>query len=130
MAIGYAKGVCGIEFLGHLAIRYMQKTLQHTCHLLLGGMTVASDCHLYLHGRILCYRHVSGESRSYGNTLSVGQLEHCLDVLIDKLSLYRQHRRSVFVEQLGDTEENLLQLLIVRLQLAQVQHSHIKQLDP
>ena len=113
MAIGDSECVRGIQFLGHVLLRNMHEPLQHTGHLLFGGMSVAGDRHLDLHRRVFVDRHIFGERGGNSHPLRMDNLDHRLGVLVHKLRLYRQAGWMVFVNNLLQKKELLLQARVL-----------------
>ena len=106
----------------------MQKPLQHICHLLLGGVSVAGDSHLDFHRRIFVYRHIARECCGYGYALCVHDLDHCLRVLVNKLRLNRQTGRVVLVDQLLNKEELLLQACVLVVEFVYIECAELANL--
>lgn len=130
MAVSNSQSIGGIQFFRHLLLGNMQKTLQHTRHLLFARMTVSCNRHLYLHRRILIYRDVSAQSRSNCHPLRMYNLNHCLRVLVHKLCLDCQFRRLILVYQFLQKEKLPLQAGILSFQLMHIHYTKVHQLHP
>lgn len=124
MAVGGSKGIGSVALDVHVAGIDFQHSLEHPCHLLLGGRTVAGDGNLNLFGLVFGDGNVAHDGCGDGYALRTSELEHRLHILAVEGCFDSHFVGFVGVDDAGDALEDFSQPEVVALIFLEFDDTH------